>query len=265
MNRLALALLCVPALAWGAPPEWQEKLSPPEPGSFPAPPPLVAKYHFGWMKLGGGVAEAVLTRPRHDILQLEVSGGSTGLVRKLWKLDATHEAIAQASTLRPIRIKQTEDYGWDKITTEATYTEKGVTYLKRHASDTAATPEKPQEFSFPNLRDLWTALLYIRSQRLEPGDDYSLVVFPGNSPYLANVRVICKEPIRVRAGKFNALKFEISLQKITPTLGLEPHPKFKRAYAWLSDDENRILLRVEAEIFVGSVWMELQSAKTTGP
>ena len=267
MNRTALVLLCIPALAWGEPPDWQQNLSSPEPGPFPPPPALTAKYRFGWMSLVGGSAEAVLAKPRHDVLQLNVSGGSTGLVRKLWKLDATHEALAQISTLRPIRIKQIEDYGWDKIATEVTYSEKGVTFLRRHVNATATpgTPEKAQEFSFPNLHDLLTALLYIRSQRLEQGDEYSLAVFPGNSAYVASVRVIGTENIRVRAGKYKAFKFEIRLQKITPGLGLEPHPKFKRAFAWLSDDENRILLRVEAEIVVGSVWMELQSVKAAAP
>ncbi len=42
-------------------------------------------------------------------------------------------------------------------------------------------------------------------------------------------------------------------------LELEPHKKFKRAFAWLSDDRDRMLLKIEAEIFVGSVWCELQS------
>ena len=265
MNRATLVLLFLPALALGAPPEWQQVLSSPEPGPFPNPPALTARYRLGWMAVTGGWAEAVLTKPRRDILQLEVTGGSSGVVRKLWKLDATHEAIAQASTLRPLHIRQVEDYGWDKVITDAAFTDRNVTYLRRHVSSNTATPEKPQEFLFPNLRDLWTALLYIRSQRLQTGDEYRLVVFPGNCAYLANVRVIGKDIVHVHAGTFNALKFDIHLQKITPLLGLESHSKFKRATAWVSDDENRVLLCVEADIFVGNVWMELQSVKATGP
>jgi hypothetical protein len=263
VNRLALVLLFMPVLAWSAPADWQQNLSSPQPGPFPNPPPLKAKYRFGWMKLSGGAAEAVLTVPRRGILQLEVTGGSTGVVRKLWKLDATHEALAEASTLRPIRLKQSEDYGWDRITTEVTFTDKGAIFLRRHLSPNTATPEK-QQFLFPHLYDLQTALFYIRSQRLQPGDDFNLVVFPGNTAYLANVRVTGRENIQVQGQKYKALKFEVRLQKVTPQLTLEPHTKFKHAYVWLSDDENRILLRVEAEIFVGSVWMELQSLKVTG-
>lgn len=217
------------------------------------------------MNIGGGVAEAVLTNLRRDVMQLKVSGGSTGLIRKLWKMDATHEETSQISTLRPLRFKQVEDYYWGRLTTDAAYTGKSVTYLRHYGMDPPASWEKEQTYSYPGMRDLWTALLYIRSQRLNPGDEYNLVVFPANAPYLATVKVLGKDPIRVHAGKYNALKFEIRLQKIMPDLTLQPHSKFKRGFAWLSDDDDRILLRMEAEIFVGSVWMELQSIKSTAP
>jgi len=40
---------------------------------------------------------------------------------------------------------------------------------------------------------------------------------------------------------------------------LEPHRKFKRATIWISDDNDRMLLRIEGQIFVGTVTAELQS------
>jgi hypothetical protein len=42
---------------------------------------------------------------------------------------------------------------------------------------------------------------------------------------------------------------------------LEPHRKFKRASAWLSDDRDRLILKVQADIAVGSVWTELQTVE----
>ena len=183
------------------------------------------------MSIGGGVAEAVLTRVRRDVMQLEVSGGSTGLIRKLWRLDATHEETSQISTLRPLRFKQVEDYYWGRLTTDATYAGKSVTYLRHYGMDPPAAWEKEQVFSYPGMRDLWTALLYIRSQKLDEGDEYNFVAFPANAPYLATVKVLGKETIHVHAGKYNALKFEIHLQKIMPDLTLQPHPKFKRGYS----------------------------------
>jgi hypothetical protein len=42
-------------------------------------------------------------------------------------------------------------------------------------------------------------------------------------------------------------------------LELEPHRKFRRATVWISDDANRIPLRIEAQIFVGTVFAELEA------
>lgn len=262
--RRALVLFLAPALAFSAPGDWQRKLSSDKPGPFPLPHALRANYSLGWFTFKGGEANAVFSKPRGNLVQLEVRGGTTGWVRGLWKLDASHKAIAHASTLRPIQVKQIEAYSGKTITTRLAFNERGVTSL-RVPRPPEAIPPKEQKFLFPDLFDMQTALLWVRSQRLVPGESYSLVVFPATTPYLATVRVIGREKIRVKAGRFSALKFELKLQKVTPELGLEPHKKFKRGVAWISDDADRIVLRAEAEIFVGSVWAELQSVKLTGP
>jgi hypothetical protein len=53
----------------------------------------------------------------------------------------------------------------------------------------------------------------------------------------------------------------LQLNKIGKNLELEPHRKFRRATIWLSDDADRIILRIEAQIFVGTVFAELQSVR----
>ena len=42
---------------------------------------------------------------------------------------------------------------------------------------------------------------------------------------------------------------------------LEPHKKFRQASAWISDDADRLLLRIEARVFVGTVFVDLQSVQ----
>ena len=264
VNRVLLFLLLVPATTWGGLQDWQKDLSSSGPGAFPLPREQIAIYHFGWSRfIHAGEAAATFTKPKPDILQLDVKGGSIGLVRDLWRLDASHKAVARASTLRPLRIKQTEVYASKTVSTSLTFNAHGVSSM-RTVTPPDPVPPKVQKFTFPSVYDLQTALIYFRSQRLLPGDRLSLVVYPANTPYLVTIRVIGREQIQVKAGNYSALKLELYLQRINNQLGLEAHNKFKRAFAWISDDSNRSLLRVEAEIFVGSVWAELQSVKFTG-
>ena len=76
--------------------------------------------------------------------------------------------------------------------------------------------------------------------------------------------VIGREEISVRAGTYKAIKADLRLERVGKHLELEPHRKFRRATIWVSDDRDRILLRIEAQIFVGTVFAELQSVRFDG-
>ena len=102
-------------------------------------------------------------------------------------------------------------------------------------------------------------MLYVRSQPLKNGDVYRVVVYPANSAYLATTTVVGREKISVPAGNYKAIRIDLQLERIGKHMELEPHRKFRRATICVSDDADRILLRIDAQIFVGTVWAELQS------
>ena len=76
-------------------------------------------------------------------------------------------------------------------------------------------PARRHTYDFPGLYDLQTALLYVRSQKLQTGQTFHLAVYPGTSPYLATVTVLGREKIKVKAGTYPAIKLDLKLQKIT--------------------------------------------------
>jgi hypothetical protein len=170
-------------------------------------------------------------------------------------LDASYHGLADAETLRPIESKQTEIYRRKKLVTDLTFTDSGVIRARTEGSGSKGT--KP--FSFPGLFDLHSALLYLRSQPLSDHSVYRLAVYPATSAYLATITVLGRERVTVRAGTFNAIKVDLQLKRIGKNLDLEPYRKFRRATVWISDDANRIPLRIEAQIFVGTVFAELQT------
>jgi hypothetical protein len=91
------------------------------------------------------------------------------------------------------------------------------------------------------------------------------VVYPATSAYLATVTVVGREKISVHAGTYNAIKLDLQLKRVGKHFELEPHRKFRRATIWVSDDAERLPLRIEAQIFVGTVWAELQSVHFDNP
>jgi Protein of unknown function (DUF3108) len=238
---------------------WQSTLTKGPPGNFPDLRPLRANYSFGWSGFTAATGEVHFTKLPENRFQLDGTGRTVGLVRALWKFDVNYHALADAETLRPIEMRQTETARSKKIVTRLTFTDTGVTRTRTEGQK--APVSKTAEFNLVNLFDLHSAMLYLRSQPLIDRNVERVVVYPASSAYLATVTVLGREKISVRAGTYNAIKLDVHLNKIGKNLELEPHRKFRRASAWVSDDANRILLRVEAQIFVGSVFAELQSVR----
>ena len=218
-----------------------------------------ARYGFGWSGIPGATLDVRLAKPSAERLQVDAGLHTTGAVRALWKFDANHTSIAEAKTLRPVEVTQTETARAQKIVTNLTFDSKGVT------SKVVETPSKngPKNlrFDFPNLFDLQSSLFYLRSQPLPERSVQRIVVYPATSAYLATITVLGRERVNVPAGSFNAIKLDLQLSKIGKDRELQPHRKFRRATAWISDDPDRLLLRIEAQVFVGTVFVELQSVE----
>jgi len=244
--------------------DWQKTLTPVNAGSFPPPRPLQATYRFGWSAMRAATADFDFSRTPDGALKLEVKTRSEGVVRKLWQMDAAHTALCQATTLRPISVRQQEIYRKETLKTSLDFDAEGVARL-RESDPPDKNPPKTKRFKFPGVFDLHSAFLFVRSQPLANGDVVRLVVYPAVGAYLAEVQVLGREKIEVGKKKYDAVKLGLKLRAITKKLELEPHAKFKKATAWLSDDRDRLLLKMQAEIFVGSVWTELESVKFAEP
>src|ERR1700746_2999225 len=179
--------------------DWQATLSKEPAGNFPELRPLHASYRFGWSGVTAATGEIHFSRPSNDRLELEGAGRTVGFVRALWKLDVTQRAVANPQTLTPIETRQTESYRSKKIATHLTFTSSGVTRA-RTEGEGAAAKTTTRDFRLPDLFDLHSAALYMRSQPLKQGSVYRLAVYPATNAYLAYVTVTGREKISVRAG-----------------------------------------------------------------
>lgn len=64
----------------------------------------------------------------------------------------------------------------------------------------------------------------------------------------------------MRAGKFRAIRISVdSIQRVKDDGSLVPNKRFRSATIWISDDATRQILRVQSQVFVGSVFLELDN------
>jgi hypothetical protein len=105
--------------------------------------------------------------------------------------------------------------------------------------------------------DLVSAYYFARSldiSKLKIGDKFKLNYFLGDEISALEIEYIGKETIKSKLGTIRCLKFSPSIK---------PGRIFKKdskLYLWITDDGNRVPVKAEVEILVGSVTLEIKSA-----
>jgi len=242
--------------------DWRDELWK-KPGTFATLRPAFLHYAFGWSGITAAEADAKTALSPEGQCVLDFSARTTGVVRAMWKIDARAVSACEPATFRPVKLTQTETYKKKTVTTVVNFLADGP--VQRRTQE----PPEPgsngvRNFRFPHVHDLNSALLFTRSQALAQGDSVKLCVYPGGAPYLATITVTGRERVKVSGGEWPAIRCDLQLSRIEDNLTLSPHRKFQRATAWISDDSDRLLLKVSADVQVGSVWAEMQSVEFPG-
>jgi hypothetical protein len=239
---------------------WRGRLKPAEPGSFPPVRPFKGEFRFGWSNLLEAARAQAKLSYDGDRAIIEVEGGTRGLARTLWRMDARHQAVTEVGDFLPVSFSQTETYAKKKVFTEAVARPDGLWYIRRVPTDPNNKPRWKRVKVAP-VRDIVSGMLFMRTLPLNNGDRIGLLAFPGDSPFLCEVLVEKRETIKAGGKPWKAIKMTFQLQRIDTKHGnqLVAHGKFRKGTVWVSDDENRIPVRAEVEIFVGYVYGELSA------
>ena len=259
MKTLMLLLaLGLPAFA-----DWKTEVTPAKLGPHPKLAPQEFEYRLSWK---GMVDAGKLTftfgarDPKFPSdYSAKVSGGSTGLASKLYRNKVTVMSRLDPATLKPRVCVGVQDEGDEVNTTRTTWagplvkSEQTIRITKNGKSGTINS-----EFRFTPVHDVFSAMLHVRSHKLNDGDTLVLPLQPFNKPYLLRVSVLGHEKF---AGR-DTIKLSVALQKIDPkTKALLPYKKMKSSTLWLSDDANRIPVELRSEVFIGDVRMTLAAAR----
>jgi hypothetical protein len=109
-----------------------------------------------------------------------------------------------------------------------------------------------------NSQDLVSGYYFLRTleyKNKKEGEIISIPAFFDNEKYNFDVRFVGREEVRTKIGKINALV----LSPIMPSNSLFDGEN--AIQVWLSDDKNKIPIKIKAKMFVGSVEIDLLEAK----
>jgi hypothetical protein len=124
--RLSSAFLLL-GLCSGALAGWREDARDLRAGNFPPPPAsLVSHYVFGWSGIEAAEADFTLRRGDDGTWHGTARGGTKGVARSLWKLDASYDVNLAESNWVSLDSRQIERYSSYTLDEKAVFLPGGV-------------------------------------------------------------------------------------------------------------------------------------------
>ena len=162
----------------------------------------------------------------------------------IYRVRDRYESYVDTQTMQPMKfIRNVDEGGYKKY--------ENVSFNK--TTNTAIA--KDGVFKVPPcIQDVMSQVYYARNinfDKYKVDDKISFDIFLDNEVYHMYIRYLGRETIKTRYGKFKCIKFKPLLLKSSMFEGGE------KMTVWVSDDLNRLPIRIESAISVGSVKVDM--------
>lgn len=191
-------------------------------------------------------------KPVHHIIG---TGKSSGFLSVFFKVEDYYETYIDIDRVKPYRfIRKINEGGHTKnIEINFNHNEnKALVFNKKHNT----------KKSYPiqsDVQDMMSSFYYLRNNintsSLKKGDEQYVNMFFDNENYRFKLKFLGREVLKTKMGKIACLKFR-------------PYVQADRVFkeeesmtVWVSDDDNRMPVRIKADILVGSIKADLDAFK----
>jgi len=181
------------------------------------------------------------------------TGQSTGVVDWVFPTTDRYETYMEQNTLLPVRfVRDVNENG---------YIIKRDIYFNRE-KNYAKDLQFHKDFKFAKLpvgvHDIFSAFYFARAldvSAIKEGDVIHIPVFLDHEIFPFKIKFVKREAIKTDYGKIMCLKFVPVVQE---------GRVFKDEddmYLWISDDSNHVPIRIQSELLVGSIKIDLKEYK----
>ena len=210
---------------------------------------LIVFYNALGLYLNAGTANLTVSLENlfnKPVYHIAGTGATNSKYDWIFKVRDHYETYIDTGTLQPYKfIRNVDEGGYKKY--------ENITF--NQAANTAVTGQGV--FKVPNcIQDIISSVYYARNidfNKYKPGDKIPFNLFLDNEVYSMYIRYEGKETVKTRYGKFRAIKFKPLLLKGSIFEGGE------RMTVYVSDDANKIPVRIESPLLVGSVKVDMMS------
>jgi hypothetical protein len=218
-----------------------------------------AIYQASWMGVPVASAEIELRPVTVDgkkLYHATVKAESWRYLDMIFKMRDTIESTFDAETLHPRRFFFSQRENKKVIDTTAEVDPATHKWTVRRKE---GKRRKDFEFESPYTLDTISAVYLARSLDFKIGDSYRLEVFGGKSRYMVTLDVVARERVTVRGREFDAFKVVPKIADLSKTGYAK---RVRQATVWITADEKRTPVKMSAQVFIGSVNIEMTEGKS---
>jgi hypothetical protein len=212
---------------------------------------LKYKLKYGFITAAEGTLQVLNTDLKFDgkpTYRLSVDGVTSGTFDVFYKIRDHYDSYIDRGNLKPYFYQENIREGSYRRQDKARFSQD-----EKKVVATKGTYNTPTTQTF----DLVSSYYFARSldiSKMKNGDFVKLNYFLGDEVSQLQIQFVGREVIKTKLGKIRCLKFSPSLK---------PGRIFRKdskLYLWVTDDGNRVPVKAQVEILVGSVVMEIASA-----
>lgn len=214
------------------------------------------RIHYGFVNAGYAtleIKEALIDNKK--VYHAIGKGYTVGMSRLFFKVDDTYESYFDKVTNKPYQfVRKVDEGGYTKNQEGFFNQEKNQVVIKDYKNKTEKT--------FPvteNVQDIISTFYFLRNHpnidKLKVGESIVVDMFFDDEVFKFKLKFIGKENLKTKFGT-------------APTMMFRPIVQSGRVFkeeesltVWISDDENKIPLRIKANLAVGSIKADLESFK----
>jgi hypothetical protein len=180
-------------------------------------------------------------------------GWTTGWIKWFFKVDDNYQTYFNKDTVKPYLFKRQIDEGGYKIHRDITFNhDKKEALVEDFRKDTIT------KYSVEDVQDMLSTFYFLRSidfKNLEEGDEVALKMFLDFKTYNFKLKYLGRETLKTSFGKVKTLIFRPLVQS-GRIFKAEESVKI-----WVTDDKNKVPIKLKADLAVGSLRAELEKYK----
>lgn len=225
--------------------------------TFKAGEYLEYRVHYGAVTAGTArllVQEKPVTIQGRPCFHVIGQGVSSKAFSLFYRVNDRYETFIDQDGLFSWKYKRKIEEGGFRAYTEVDFDQaKHKAYERKDHKKDVTTYDVP-----PAIQDVLSAFYFARTQNYEdkkPGDITKFQNFIDRQVFDLDVEYLGKEVLEVGGMKYRCVK----LKPLVQEGGLFRHEG--DLFLWISDDENRIPVRIQSDLVIGSIQVDLKKAK----